>query len=64
MIRKHIGYGYIDSSHANALNGFYRDFLNPYLNYRRPCAQPTVGIDAPAGLAQTRMPVAMIYSSL
>ena len=45
VIRKHIGYGYIDSSHANALNGFYRDFLNPYLNYHRPSAQPETRID-------------------
>lgn len=46
VIRKHIGYGYIDASHADQLNGFYRDFLNPYLNYHRPCAQPEVSIDA------------------
>lgn len=46
VIRKHIGYGYIDSGHASALNAFYRDFLNPYLNYHRPCAQPQVSIDA------------------
>jgi IS30 family transposase len=39
VIRKHIGYGYIDSAHADALNAFYRDYLNPYLNYHRPCAQ-------------------------
>lgn len=45
VIRKHIGYGYIDSAHAAALNAFYRDFLNPYLNYHRPCAQPEVSID-------------------
>lgn len=46
IIRKHIGYGYIDASHADQLNAFYRDFLNPYLNYHRPCAQPEVSIDA------------------
>ena len=46
IIRKHIGYGYIDSTHAEALNAFYRDFLNPYLNYHRPCAQAQVSIDA------------------
>jgi transposase InsO family protein len=45
VIRKQIGYGYIDSAHAEALNGFYRDFLNPYLNFHRPCAQPEVTID-------------------
>jgi transposase InsO family protein len=45
IIRKHIGYGYIDASHADALNDFYREYLNPYLNYHRPCAQPDVEID-------------------
>ena len=45
VIRKHIGYGYIDSSHADALQDFYRDHLNPYLNFHRPCAQPEIHID-------------------
>lgn len=46
VIRKHIGYGYIDQVHAGKINSFYRDHLNPYLNYHRPCAQPDVSIDA------------------
>jgi transposase InsO family protein len=46
VIRKHIGYGYIDASHADRINDFYRDYLNPYLNYHRPCAQADVAIDA------------------
>jgi transposase InsO family protein len=45
VIRKHIGYGYIDASHADALQDFYRDHLNPYLNFHRPCAQPEIHID-------------------
>jgi transposase InsO family protein len=45
VIRKHIGYGYIDARHADAINGFYREYLNPYLNYHRPCAQAEVKID-------------------
>ena len=45
VIRKHIGYGYIDASHADAINDFYREYLNPYLNYHRPCAQADVKID-------------------
>ena len=45
VIRKHIGYGYIDASHADAINSFYREYLNPYLNYHRPCAQADVEID-------------------
>lgn len=46
VIRKHIGYGYIDAAHADALNAFYRDYLNPYLNYHRPCAQAEAQWDA------------------
>jgi transposase InsO family protein len=53
IIRKHIGYGYIDAGHAQQLTGFYRDFLNPYLNYHRPCAQPDVSID-PKGRKRIR----------
>ncbi len=45
VIRKHIGYGYIDAKHADAINDFYREYLNPYLNYHRPCAQADVKID-------------------
>ena len=45
IIRKHIGYGYIDGKHADAINDFYCEFLNPYLNYHRPCAQADVNID-------------------
>ena len=45
VIRKHIGYGYIDAGHADRINSFYREYLNPYLNYHRPCAQADVEID-------------------
>jgi hypothetical protein len=45
IIRKHIGYGYIDAKHADAINDFYCEYLNPYLNYHRPCAQADVRID-------------------
>ena len=45
VIRKHIGYGYIDASHAEAIDSFYCAYLNPYLNYHRPCAQADVKID-------------------
>ena len=46
VIRKHIGYGYIEAGHADRINEFYRESLNPYLNYHRPCAQADVEIDA------------------
>ena len=42
IIRKHIGYGYIDVKHAEAMDRSYREHLNPYVNFQRPCAVPTV----------------------
>lgn len=40
VIRKHMGYGYIDAAQAEPLQHFYRNHFNPYLNFHRPCAQP------------------------
>ncbi len=42
IIRKHIGYGYIGAQHAEAVDRFHREQLNPYINFHRPCAVPTV----------------------
>jgi transposase InsO family protein len=42
IIRKHIGYGYIGAQHAEAMDQFYREQLNPYVNFHRPCAVPTI----------------------
>jgi transposase InsO family protein len=46
IIRKHIGYGYISAQHAQSLDQFYREHLNPYVNFHRPCAVPKVVIAA------------------
>ncbi|MGH9626692.1 MAG: integrase, partial [Bryobacteraceae bacterium] len=45
IVRKHMGWGYIDPGAADRLNDFYTGFLNPYLNYHRPCAQPVIERD-------------------
>ena len=37
VVRKHMGYGYIAAEHAGAINEFYREHFNPYLNFHRPC---------------------------
>lgn len=42
IIRKYIGYGYIDAQHAEAIDQFHREHLNPYVNFHRPCAVPTL----------------------
>jgi hypothetical protein len=46
VIRKLIGYGHIPSQHAEAMQKFYTAYLNPYLNYHRPCGFATVSVDA------------------
>ena len=46
IIRKHIGYGHIDAQHAEAMDQFHREHLNPYLNFHRPCAVPKVLTEA------------------
>jgi transposase InsO family protein len=37
VIRKHLGWTHIASRHADAVNQFHRQHLNPYLNFHRPC---------------------------
>jgi transposase InsO family protein len=46
VIRKHIGYGYIAASEAEGFQSFYRQHLNPYLNFHRPSGQPELVTDA------------------
>lgn len=45
VIRKLIGYGHIAGPHAVALQRFYVQHLNPYLNFHRPCGFATVSWD-------------------
>jgi transposase InsO family protein len=42
VVRKHMGYGHIQASHAEAIHEFYRDHFNSYLNFHRPCGVPEV----------------------
>ena len=46
IIRKHMGWGHIPAAHAQRIPQFYSAYLNPYLNYHRPCAQADVEVDA------------------
>jgi transposase InsO family protein len=46
IIRKHIGFGYIDAQHAEAMDQFHRQHLNPYVNFHRPCAVPKLLTEA------------------
>jgi len=46
VIRKHMGYGHIESRHAEAIEEFFEKHMNPYLNYHRPCGVPEVTTNA------------------
>src|ERR1043165_4855456 len=46
IIRKHIGFGYIDARHDEAMGAFHRQHLNPYVNFHRPCAVPKILTEA------------------
>jgi transposase InsO family protein len=45
IIRKHLGYGYIQQKWAPKINAFYKQYFNPYINYHRPCFFPEIKID-------------------
>jgi hypothetical protein len=45
VIRKHIGYGPIGAEHAEAFQKFYTAYLNPYLNFHRPCGFATIRVN-------------------
>ena len=42
VIRKHIGHGPVASEHAEAFQKFFTAYLNPYLNFHRPCGFATI----------------------
>lgn len=41
IIRKHMGYFYINQQYAPDINDFYLKVFNPYLNFHRPCGFAT-----------------------
>ena len=46
VIRKLMGYGHIAAQHAEAIGLFYKEHLNPYLNFHRPCGVPETILNA------------------
>jgi len=45
VIRKYIGYIYIEKQHASLVNNFYKNIFNTYLNYHRPCGFAEIKIN-------------------
>jgi hypothetical protein len=46
VVRKQIGYGAIGAEYAGEFQKFYTAYLNPYLNFHRPCGFATVETNA------------------
>lgn len=42
VIRKNMGWEHINQQLADQVNHYYQNYFNPYLNYHRPCAYPTI----------------------
>jgi hypothetical protein len=51
IVRKHMGFGHIGAQHAEIVDRFHRQHLNPYINFHRPCAVPQI-IEQPNGKRQ------------
>ena len=45
VLRKNLGYAHIPQACAEALNQYHSDYLNPYINFHRPCFFPVSIID-------------------
>jgi len=46
VVRKTFGYIYIPQNNAGLIDAFNRGFLNPCINFHRPCHFPTIETDA------------------
>ena len=53
VIRKTMGYSHIPQQFATAINGFYIDAMNPYLNFHRPCYFAVDTIDSKGKIRKT-----------
>jgi len=53
VIRKIMGYSHIPQKHAAAINRFYTETLNPYLNFHRPCYFAVDKIDTKGKIRKT-----------
>jgi hypothetical protein len=48
IVRKHMGFSHIAAPHAETVDRFQREHLNPYVNFHRPCAVAEV-VEQPNG---------------
>ena len=45
MVKKILGYQHIPQQYASLVNDFNKDYLNPHINYHRPCFFPEIITD-------------------
>jgi len=45
VVRKHMGYSHIAAPQAGAIEAFYKEHFNPYLNFHRPCGVPELMVN-------------------
>ena len=53
VVRKNLGYAYIPQACAELLNAYHSGFLNPYVNFHRPCFFPVCVIDHKGRIKKT-----------
>lgn len=53
VVRKHMGYNHIAAPHAAAIERFYEEHFNPYLNFHRPCGVPELKVDGKGKITRT-----------
>lgn len=56
IVRKHLGHAPIPQRFAGAVNAFCREYLNPYVNFHRPCFFAEERVDA-QGKIRKRYPL-------
>jgi len=53
VVRKNLGYAYIPQACAELLNEYHKDYLNPYVNFHRPCFFPMSVVDHKGRIKKT-----------
>ena len=53
IVRKTMGYSHIPQKYATAINRFYTEVLNPYLNFHRPCYFAVEQVDPKGKIRKT-----------
>lgn len=61
IVRKHLGYGHIPQRYAVQVNAWCAEYLNPYVNFHRPCLFAEEITDK-KGKTKKRYPLALVQT--